>query len=64
MRGHRLTVRYMPEDDPIDQNEEQFPEKPRLLLNTGGRYRANLLLFSGLGLLLIATGMVLSTILS
>ncbi|WP_420411679.1 hypothetical protein [Roseibium sp.] len=59
-----MTTRYMSEDDNIDQNDDQLPEEPRIFLNNNGRYRGNLLLLSGLGLLLIATGMVLSSILS
>ncbi|QDG78779.1 hypothetical protein [Labrenzia sp. PHM005] len=59
-----MTTRYMSEDDNSDQNDDQLPEEPRIFLNNNGRYRGNLLLLSGLGLLLIATGMVLSSILS
>jgi len=61
--GARFSVRYMPEDEQIDQATHLRPKGTRLRVKVGTRYRNNMLLFSGVGLLLIAMGMVLSSIL-
>lgn len=62
--GLWVIVRHMTEDENNAQDSAPGSKEHHLQSNVSGAYRPNMLLFSGIGLLIVATGMVLSNILS